>query len=160
MRSCAWCCGCATAPRRGEAGLALGAQAEAARDRVINLVNNFFHDKLTGVPTSACTSTNGRLTEATMGGLTEQANGRRHSREGTLERAHLAWEESMCRPIDELGQALRRREPIDHPTAPGTRWMVTATLQLDYWRQPVRLSWPDLGVERLADGSVLASTKR
>jgi len=31
-------------------GQELSPQAEAARDEVINLVNNFFYEKLTGVP--------------------------------------------------------------------------------------------------------------
>jgi len=33
-----------------ESGQALTAEAEAARDEVINIVNNFFYDKLTGLP--------------------------------------------------------------------------------------------------------------
>jgi hypothetical protein len=33
-----------------QGGLELSPQAEAARAEIINLVNNFFYDKLTGVP--------------------------------------------------------------------------------------------------------------
>jgi hypothetical protein len=36
---------------RHESGQALSAQAEAARAEVINVVNNFFHDRLVGIPT-------------------------------------------------------------------------------------------------------------
>jgi hypothetical protein len=36
---------------RQESGQALSAQAEAARSQVINVVNNFFHDRLVAVPT-------------------------------------------------------------------------------------------------------------
>jgi hypothetical protein len=36
---------------RPEAGEALTAEAEAARAQVINIVNNFFFDRLTGMPT-------------------------------------------------------------------------------------------------------------
>jgi hypothetical protein len=36
---------------RQESGLALSGPAEAARAEVINLVNNFFYDKLTAMPT-------------------------------------------------------------------------------------------------------------
>ena len=41
-----------TLARQGQAGLR-SAAVEAARDRVINLVNNFFHDKLVGLPSIA-----------------------------------------------------------------------------------------------------------
>ncbi len=36
---------------RPEAGQALTAEAEAARAEVINIVNNFFYDRLTAMPT-------------------------------------------------------------------------------------------------------------
>jgi hypothetical protein len=36
---------------RQETGQTLSAQAEATRAEVINLVNNFFYEKLTAVPT-------------------------------------------------------------------------------------------------------------
>ena len=36
---------------RPEAGKLLTAEAEAARAEVINIVNNFFYDRLTGMPT-------------------------------------------------------------------------------------------------------------
>jgi hypothetical protein len=41
-----------TLQREGQAGLRSEA-VEAARERVINLVNNFFHDKLVGLPSIA-----------------------------------------------------------------------------------------------------------
>ena len=37
--------------RRQETGQALSRPAEATRAEVINLVNNFFYDKLTAIPT-------------------------------------------------------------------------------------------------------------
>lgn len=46
-----------------------------------------------------------------MGGLIEQADGGKRRPEHTPDTARHAWQESMLRPIDELGQALRRLEP-------------------------------------------------
>jgi len=85
-----------------------------------------------------------------VGGLIEQAGGK-PSPEQTLDRAREAWAESMLRPIDELGQALRRREPMGLATRAGCEFDGHALL-LDYWRQPVRLTWPELAAERVADG--------
>ena len=85
-----------------------------------------------------------------MGGLIEEAGGKR-SPEQTLDRAREAWAESMLRPIDELGQALRRREPLGLAMRAGCTFDGHALL-LDYWRQPVRLSWPELAAERVSDG--------
>ncbi len=84
-----------------------------------------------------------------MGGLIEQAGGR--SPERALNRAREVWAESMLRPIDELGQALRQREPMGIALRAGCTFD-GHTLLLDYWGQPVRLTWPELAAERVADG--------
>jgi len=84
-----------------------------------------------------------------VGGLIEQAGGK-PSPEQALDRAREAWAESMLRPIDELGQALRRREPMGLALRAGCEFDGHALL-LDYWRQPVRLSWPELAAVRASD---------
>jgi hypothetical protein len=46
---------------------------------------------------------------------------------------------------------LRRREPLGLATRAGCEFDGHALL-LDYWRQPVRLTWPELAAERVSDG--------
>lgn len=86
-----------------------------------------------------------------MGGLIEQADGGKHRPQQTVDRARQAWQESMLRPIDELGQALRRQEPMGLALRAGCEFDGHALL-LEYWQQAVRLPWPELTAERLADG--------
>jgi hypothetical protein len=86
-----------------------------------------------------------------MSGLIDQAEGGRRRPDQVVDQARQAWQESMLRPIDELAQSLRQRDPasIAHRSGCGYDGHV---LQLVYWQQPVHLPWPDLTATRAADG--------
>lgn len=87
-----------------------------------------------------------------MGGLTDQADGGKRRPEQVVDQARQAWQESMLRPIDELAESLRRRDPSDIARRAGCTFDGHA-LQLIYWREPVRLPWPELSAQRSADGN-------
>jgi hypothetical protein len=86
-----------------------------------------------------------------MSGLIDQAEGGRRRPDQVADQARQAWQESMLRPIDELAQSLRQRDPaaIAHRSGCGFDGHV---LQLVYWQQPIYLPWPDLTATRSADG--------
>jgi hypothetical protein len=86
-----------------------------------------------------------------MGGLIEQADGAKWRPEEVLDQARQAWQESMLRPIEELAQSLRQRDPAAIARRAGCEFDQQA-LELTFWQQPVRLPWPELAAVRAADG--------
>lgn len=87
-----------------------------------------------------------------MSGLIDQADGGRPKPpEDVVHQARQAWQESMLRPIDELARSLRGRDPAEIARRAGCEFDGRA-LQLAYWREPVRLSWPDLEAVRAGNG--------
>ena len=85
-----------------------------------------------------------------MGGLIDQAEGGKRRPDQVVDQARQAWQESMLRPIDELARSVRQHNPADIARRAGCEFD-GHTLQIVYWQQPVRLSWPDLSATRSAD---------
>jgi hypothetical protein len=86
-----------------------------------------------------------------MAGLIDQADGSKRRPEQAVDQARHAWQESMLRPIEELGQALRKLEPAAIARHAGCTFD-GRSLELTYWRSLIRVLWPELNALRADDG--------
>jgi hypothetical protein len=86
-----------------------------------------------------------------MAGLTDQANGNRITGGEAIEKAHQAWQESMLRQLDALRQEIRLTQPGRLAANSGAK-LADQHLQLDYWGQTVKITWPELKAFKLLDG--------
>ena len=87
-----------------------------------------------------------------MGGLTDQAGGMKVIGGEAIERAHQAWQESMLRQLDVLRAEILATQPGRLAVNCGGT-LDNQQIQLTYWGTAVGISWPDLMVRKLADGS-------
>jgi len=90
--------------------------------------------------------------EETMAGLTDQASGAKVTGGEAIERANQAWQESMLRQLDVLRNEILTTQPGRLAVNCGGT-LVDQQIQLTYWGQVMRISWPDLKVRKLSDGS-------
>ena len=86
-----------------------------------------------------------------MAGLTDQASGNKITGGEAIEKAHQAWQESMLRQLDSLRKEIRLTQPGRRAANCGAI-LVDQYLQLDYWGQAVKITWPELKATRLLDG--------
>jgi hypothetical protein len=87
-----------------------------------------------------------------MGGLTDQAGGMKVTGGEAIEKAHLAWQESMLRQLDVLRAEIQAVQPGRLAVNCGAS-LQDQQIHLTYWGQPVAISLPDLRARLLADGS-------
>jgi hypothetical protein len=87
-----------------------------------------------------------------MAGLTDQAGGMKVSGEGTIERAHQAWQESMSRQLDMLRAEVQGKHPGRLAVNCGGT-IVNQKIQLHYWGQSIEISCTDFKAYRLSDGA-------
>lgn len=87
-----------------------------------------------------------------MTGLTDQASGAKVTGGEAIERAHQAWQESMLRQLDVLRNEILATQPGRLAVNCGGTLM-NQQIQLSYWGQAMSISWPDLKVRKLSDGS-------
>ena len=87
-----------------------------------------------------------------MAGLTDQASGAKVTGGEAIERANQAWQESMLRQLDVLRNEILTTQPGRLAVNCGGT-LVDQQIQLTYWGQVMRISWPDLKVRKLSDGS-------
>jgi hypothetical protein len=87
-----------------------------------------------------------------MAGLTDQASGTKVMGGEMIERAQQAWQESMLRQLDVLRNEILANQPGRLAVNCGGT-LVDQQIRLTYWRQEVGVSWPDLMVRKLSDGS-------
>jgi len=85
-------------------------------------------------------------------GLTDQASGAKVTGGEAIERAHQAWKESMLRQLDVLRNEILATQPGRLAVNCGGTLM-SQQIQLSYWGQVMSISWPDLKVRKLSDGS-------
>jgi hypothetical protein len=69
-----------------------------------------------------------------------------------IEKAHLAWQESMLRQLDVLRAEIQAVQPGRLAVNCGAS-LQDQQIHLTYWGQPVAISLPDLRTRLLADGS-------
>ncbi len=87
-----------------------------------------------------------------MGGLTDQAGGMKVTGGEAIEKAHQAWQESMLRQLEVLRVEIRAVLPGRLSANCGAT-LQDQQIRLNYWGQPVSISWPDLRAWKLLDGS-------
>jgi hypothetical protein len=87
-----------------------------------------------------------------MAGLTDQASGTKVMGGEMIERAQQAWQESMLRRLDVLRNEIMANQPGRLAVNCGGT-LVDQQIRLTYWGQEVGISWPDLMVRKLSDGS-------
>ncbi len=87
-----------------------------------------------------------------MGGLTNQAGGMKGTGGEAIEKAHLAWQESMLHRLDVLRAEILAVQPGRLAVDCGAA-LVDQQIRFTYWGQPVGISWPDLQAWQLSDGS-------
>jgi hypothetical protein len=87
-----------------------------------------------------------------MGGLTDQAGGMKVTGGEAIEKAQLAWQESMLRQLDVLRAEIRAIQPGRLAVNCGAV-LLDRQIRLTYWRQPIAISWPDLRATFLVDGA-------
>ena len=87
-----------------------------------------------------------------MAGLTDQASGTKVTGGEAIKRAHQAWQESMLRQLDALRNEILATQPGRLAVNCGGT-LVDQQIRLTYWGQEVGISWPDLKVRKLSDGS-------
>ena len=87
-----------------------------------------------------------------MGGLTDQASGMNAKGGEAIEKAHLAWQESMLRQLDALRVEIRAVQPGRLAVNCGAT-LEDQQIRMAYWGQPVGISLPDLRAWKLADSS-------
>jgi hypothetical protein len=95
---------------------------------------------------------NSKNDEGSMAGLTDQAGGMKVTGGEAIERAHLAWQESMLRQLDVLRNEILTTQPGRLAVNCGGTLM-NQQIQLNYWGQAVGISWPDLKAWKLSDGA-------
>jgi hypothetical protein len=78
-----------------------------------------------------------------MSGLTDRAGGELPSINKAVEQAHQAWEASMLRQMESLGQAVATEDPAVIARRCGAK-LSAGELCLDYWGDTVRIRWPDM----------------
>jgi hypothetical protein len=86
-----------------------------------------------------------------MPGLTDQAGGESGSIEGRLEASREAWEQSMTRRLESLGESLHGRN-LGHLAALSGATIEGSGLQLIYWGRLVRITWPQLTIGDVETG--------
>jgi hypothetical protein len=69
-----------------------------------------------------------------------------------IEKAHLAWQESMLRQLDVLRAEIRVVQPGRLAANCGAT-LQNQQIRLTYWGQPIGISWPELQAWRLSDSS-------
>jgi hypothetical protein len=69
-----------------------------------------------------------------------------------IEKAHLAWQESMLRQLDVLRAEIRIVQPGRLAANCGAI-LQNQQIRLTYWGQPIGISWPELRAWQLADSS-------
>jgi len=87
-----------------------------------------------------------------MGGLTDQAGGIKVTGGEAIERAHLAWQESMLRQLDVLRTEILATQPGRLAVNCGGT-LLDQQIRLTYWGQAVGISWPGLKAWKSVDGS-------
>lgn len=87
-----------------------------------------------------------------MAGLTDQASGAKVAGGEAIERAHQAWRESMLRQLDVLRNEILATQPGRLAVNCGGS-LIDQQIRLTYWGEGVGISWPDLKVWKLSDGS-------
>lgn len=87
-----------------------------------------------------------------MGGLTDQAGGMKVTGSEAIEKAHLAWQQSMLRQLDVLRTDIQAVQPGRLAVNCGGS-LQDQQIRLTYWGEPVAISWPDLRARKLSDGS-------
>jgi Domain of unknown function (DUF3786) len=80
-----------------------------------------------------------------MSGLIQHADGSPAAAQGALERAQLAWQESMLRQANALRDGLRLQDPTNLAHRSATRFDGRA-LWIQYWGADLRMDWPALEV--------------
>ena len=113
---------------------------------MINLVNNFFYEKLIAVPTIKSymddisgSGTGSNIGADEMAGLTDQAGGMKVSGGEAIEKAHQAWQESMSRQLDVLRAEVQAKHPGRLVVDCGAT-LVNQEIQLSYWGQLIGIS--------------------
>jgi hypothetical protein len=87
-----------------------------------------------------------------MGGLTDQAGGMKVTSGEAIEKAHLAWQESMLRQLDVLRVEIQAVQPGRLAVNSGAS-LEDQQIRLTYWGRSIAISWPNLHVWNLSDGS-------
>jgi hypothetical protein len=87
-----------------------------------------------------------------MAGLTDQAEGKFVTGGEAIERAHLAWQESMLKQLDALRADILGTQPGRLAVNCGGS-LKNQQIQFSYWGQAVAISLPDLRAWKLSDGS-------
>jgi hypothetical protein len=87
-----------------------------------------------------------------MAGLTDQAGGMKISGGEAIERAHLAWQESMSRQIDVLRAEVQTKHPGRLSVNCGGT-LVDQKIHLSYWGEQIKISCTDFKAQKLSDGS-------
>jgi hypothetical protein len=87
-----------------------------------------------------------------MGGLTDQAGGMKVTGGEAIEKAQLAWQESMLRQLDVLRSEIQAVQPGRLAVDCGAT-LEDQQIRLTYWGHPVGISWPELRAWKLSDDS-------
>ncbi len=87
-----------------------------------------------------------------MAGLTDQASGTKVTGGEAIARAQQAWQDSMLQRLDVLRNEILTTQPGRLAINCGGT-LVDQQIQLTYWGQEVGVSWPELMVRKLSDGS-------
>jgi hypothetical protein len=90
-----------------------------------------------------------------MSGLIEKAGGREDPTQGVIEKARLAWEESMLRQVDRLREQLRAQDLARLAIVSGSEH-IAGGLRLIYWQAPIRLAWPEVEASHIDTGEPLS----
>jgi hypothetical protein len=87
-----------------------------------------------------------------MGGLTDQAGGKKVTGGEAVERAHQTWQESMLRQLNALRADIQAVQPGRLAVNSGAT-LQDQQIRLTYWGRAIAISWPDLRAWYLPDGS-------
>src|SRR5512135_2707005 len=87
-----------------------------------------------------------------MANLTDQAGGIKTPGGDAIERAHLAWQESMLRQLDVLRTEILETQPGRLAANCGGT-LQDQQIKLTYWGQEIAISFPDLKAQNASNGA-------